>query len=275
MTNMSKPTTTPTTTNGSNAPCPITKLPPELRQMIYDFYFAAIHLPSLPEPGTSSNLFDCIEDKPTMILKRFFNLLHYSSRVRAETAPTIYKACFTNVWFSCDVYERSNGLKRIKEMCSLIRGVNKDVEFGLRLVVNGCDEDPFSRFVDSVLGLQVEGEDGIRLRRVSSIEQFRPAEQSHSTGPFTPTGPFHPTAPFHPARRFRMVKRFYPTEHWGQQMLRMSKSGNCSTHWKSGSETHELWMSGKLGRLDWSQFDFEFPATEQQQSSACAPEVPL
>jgi hypothetical protein len=90
MANTFKPTTTPTTTTtDNNAPCPITKLPPELRQMIYDFYFAAIHLPSLPEPGTSSNLFDRIEQTPTMILKRFFNLLHYSSRVRVETAPAI------------------------------------------------------------------------------------------------------------------------------------------------------------------------------------------
>lgn len=71
---------------GGNAPspCPITKLAPELRQMIYDYYFEGTQLPTLPEPGTSSDLFDNIEHSPTMILKHFFNLLHYSARVRTE-----------------------------------------------------------------------------------------------------------------------------------------------------------------------------------------------
>jgi hypothetical protein len=137
--------------------------------MIYDFCFEDTQLPSLPEPGTSSNLFDRIESNPTMVLKRFFNLLHYSSRMRAETAPMIYKVCFTNVWFSCDIPGRSNGLERIKEMCSLIGHLNKEIEFGLRFSVHSYDEDTFLQFVDSVLDSQMEGEDGIRLKYVRPI----------------------------------------------------------------------------------------------------------
>jgi hypothetical protein len=46
-------------------------------------------------------------------------------------------------------------------------------------------------------------------------------------------------------------------------MLAMSKLDNCYAHWKSETKTHEFWMYGTLARFDWSQFKFEFPATEQ------------
>jgi hypothetical protein len=106
---------------------------------------------------------------------------------------------------------------RVKEMCSLIREVDRDVEFGLRLVVHGYDEDTFLRFVDSVFGLQVGGEDGIQLESVGSKEQLRPIERFHPTGSFRPTG------------RSRRRTRFVPMEQ-NLRMLSMSKSGNCYAH---------------------------------------------
>lgn len=225
--------------------------------MVYDYYFKTVHLPSLPESGTSSNQFEDIKNTPTMILKRFFNHLHYSSRVRAETAPKIYKACFTNVWFSCDLPGRSNDLDRVKEMCSLLRDVNKDIKFSLRSNVHGHDDATFAQFVDSVLGLQVEGEDGVRLEYVLPAEDIRLTEH------------------FLRRERSRRTQRFHPIVHWEQQMSTMSKSGDCYTHWRSGTESHELWMFGALARLDWSEFDWHVQIPTTRRETAKEQDVPF
>lgn len=132
----------------------------------------------------------------------------------------------------------------MKEMCSLLRDVNKDIKFGLRFAVHGYNDATFSRLVDSILGLQGEREDGVRRIYVCPTEDARLTEY------------------FHRRQRSRRETHFGPTVHWEQQMMAMSKSGDCYAHWRSDAETHELWMSATLARLDWSQVYFEVPATK-------------
>jgi len=64
-------------------------------------------------------------------------------------------------------------------MCSLIRNVNKDIEFGSHFVVSGYDRSVFLRFVDTFFGLQAEGEDNLKLEYVCSARH--PGEQMRTS----------------------------------------------------------------------------------------------
>jgi hypothetical protein len=47
-------------------------------------------------------------------------------------------------------------------MCSLIRDVDKNIEFGLHFVVSDYDRKVFMGFVDSFSSLQAEGDFNLR-----------------------------------------------------------------------------------------------------------------
>jgi hypothetical protein len=94
-------TNTSASAAGNSAPCPTMELPPELRQIIYDFYLEDRKLPRVPKLGAYIDPFNRIEIRTTGPLGKDFGLLHCSSGVRAENALAIYKALFTGVWLLC------------------------------------------------------------------------------------------------------------------------------------------------------------------------------
>lgn len=206
-------------------------LPPELRQLIYDYYLSDRKLPNPRKPKTHINPFDRIEIKTTKILEGYFGILHHSSGVRAENVVAIYRAWFTGVWLLCDVDEhatdpqqRHGELKRVKEMCSLIREIDGGILFGLHFVVSDYSRSVFLRFVDSFFGLQDEGGEYLKPEYVCSAR------------------------------------------HWGEQMMTPSTSDICYTYWTTTRGDHELWMFGTLAKLDWSKFSFEFAAPEVERT---------
>lgn len=207
------------------------KLPPELRQMIYEYYLEDRKLPKPRKIQPHIDPFERIEIKTTKILEGYFGLLHHSSGVRAENVVAIYRAWFTGVWILCDIDEHTTDvqqchgeLKRVKEMCSLIREIDKSIVFGLRFVVSDYSRGVFLRFVDSFFGLQDEGEEYLKPEYVCSAR------------------------------------------HWGEQMFTSSTSGVCYTYWTTMRGDHELWMFGSLAKLDWRKFSFEFPTPEVERT---------
>jgi len=199
-------TNTSSSPASGNASCPFMELPPELRQLIYEYYFEDTKLPR----------------------KSYLGLLHFSSGVRAETAPVIYREWFTGMWLVLNVsegyYKRHNTrqFKLTIETCSQIHKVNRNIKFGLRFVVNGYSSSIFLRFVDSFFGLQAEEEDSPRPEYCSLHDQ-------------------------------------------GEQMLICSTSEICYTYRTLYGGRHELKLFGTLAKLDWSKFSFEFPTPTQME----------
>jgi hypothetical protein len=73
----------------------------------------------------------------------------------------------------CGISEHADDeLKRRKEMCSLIRDVDKNIEFGLHFVVSDYDRKVFMRFVDSFSGLQAEGDVNLRPEYVRAARHL-------------------------------------------------------------------------------------------------------
>jgi len=101
---------------GSSASCLIMKLPPELRQIIYEYYFEDRRLPRLRRLGSHIDPFNRVEIRSTGILSSYFGLLHYSSGVRAENVQAIYKAHFTGVWLLCDISDQHAEVRRTIEL---------------------------------------------------------------------------------------------------------------------------------------------------------------
>jgi hypothetical protein len=219
-------TTTSTSMTSNNASCPIMKLAPELRQMIYEYYFEDRKLPRVPKRRDYIDPFDRIEIRSTGLLRPYSGLLQYSSGVRRENVRAIYRARFTGVWLLCDISEqtdelpaRKDELKCVKDICSLIRDVDKDIEFGLHFVISDYEFSDFMSFVESFVSLQAVSED--------MLSWWPEYVQS--------------------------------ARYLGEQMLTSSTSGICYTYWSTATGGHELWLFGTLAKLDWSKFSFEFP----------------
>lgn len=160
ITNMADTAVTPTLT--SRAPCPVTKLPPELREMIYQYYFKGMEMKLSPlfedwrRTIFESELPRQISDFD--ILKPYFSMLHLSSRVRSETAPHIYKKVFTDAWFNFDIDGMFSDVKYMKDMFTCCRSINKDVKFGLQFTVTDHDRGVFLEFVDSFFNIHTTGD---------------------------------------------------------------------------------------------------------------------
>ncbi|GAB7335386.1 hypothetical protein MBLNU13_g07765t2 [Cladosporium sp. NU13] len=222
--------TTTTSAANSNIPCRIMKLPPELRQLIYDYYFADRKLPKTRKTKTHIDLFNRIEIRSTGVLGGYFGLLHHSSGVRAENVAAIYRAKFAGVWILCyvdghttDAQQPNGELKRVKDMCSLIREIDKDIVFGLHFAVTDHSRSVLLRFIDSFFGMQAEGEEHLKPEYV------------------------------------------YSASHWGERTLTSSTLGICYSYWTMMRRVHEFWMFGSLARLDWSKFYFEFPTPKLER----------
>jgi hypothetical protein len=199
------------------------KLPPELRKMIYNYYFEGIELPKTISIEYSTDPSLRKELSNTKVLKPYFGLIHHSAGVRAENVRKIYRACFTGKWLVCNINKHTaDGLERTIGMCSCIRSVDKRIEFGLRFVVRDYDEEVFLQLVGSFKGLQPRG------NRYLEPEFVRPGGR-----------------------------------HWGERApdLISDTAGICYTyHMRGFGRNEELWMFGELARLDWSKYSFEFPA---------------
>lgn len=175
-TNQTTAVTTSACAADSSVPCRIMKLPPELRKMIYDYYFEDRKLPLVLSSQYSMHPYYREETSATQALKPYFGLLHHSSGVRAENVRAIYRACFSGKWLVVTINKHTNELERTVETCSLIRKVNKRTKFGLRFVVGDYSESTFLSFVDSFFGLRAEGE---RYLRLEFVRPTRPwGEQS-------------------------------------------------------------------------------------------------
>lgn len=217
--------TTTASAPSSSGSCPIMKLPPELRKLIYGYYFEGIELPTSISIEYSTDPSLRKELTNTKILKPYFGLIHHSSGVRAENVRKIYRACFTGKWLVCNISKHTaDDLERTIGMCSCIRSVDKRIEFGLRFVVRDYDEENFLQLVDSFKGLQPRG------NRYLEPEFVRPGGR-----------------------------------HWGERApdLVSDTAGICYTyHMRGFGRNQELWLFGELARLDWSKYSFEFPAVE-------------
>jgi hypothetical protein len=153
----------------SKAPCPITKLPRELREMIYDYYFEAMETKcaKLYKPQFG----DCLDENDEWSmwqlprqttnfqpLEPYLSMLHLSSGVRFETDMEIYEAAFSGVWFNFELDSDTNDVQRMKAMFAQIRNMNTTVKFGLHFTV--CDHTPetFFQFVDSFFDIHTTGD---------------------------------------------------------------------------------------------------------------------
>ena len=170
-TNQITAVTTSASATDSSVPCRIMKLPPELRQMIYDYYFEDRKLPLVLRPQYSMHPYYREETSATQALKPYFGLLHHSSGVRSENVRAVYRACFSGKWLVATIDKHTNELERTVETCSLIREVSKRTKFGLRFVVGDYSESQFLSFVDSFFGLRAQGE---RYLRLEFIRPTRP-----------------------------------------------------------------------------------------------------
>lgn len=153
---MATTSTEPTFTSG--VPCPVGKLPIELREMIYDHYFNLMEASRSPQVIREYHFYhgkvrqveisDEVSDFQN--LKPYFSMLHLSSTVRSETSAKIYKRAFTDLCFNLEVDSTRNDIERAKTMLMTVLKANEDVEFGLRFHVRDCGRDVFLQFVESV-----------------------------------------------------------------------------------------------------------------------------
>ena len=218
------------TSQANDAPCPVSKLPPELREMIYQYYFedmkrldAATHLPEYGwhyDEEEEHTKWQCVwQVRNFKLLKPYLSMLHLSSVVRSRTAPYMYKAAFTNAWFNLGIDRDTNDTELMKGMFTQLHKVNKDVKFGLHFTVSDHSRDTFFEFVDSFFNI-------------------------HATNDYiVPT--------------FVRCKKDCETK---SLMLSSSSGAKIEYTYKTESKDfHRLWMFGTLARLDWSKFGFHSP----------------
>lgn len=142
-----------------DAPLPFMKLPPELRQNVYDYYFESlkdIHstkhlthaekLPDQEEDGTSvlqQNVFRIA------ILRQYLSLLHTSSLIRCEAAPIIYKdhVLDTKRRLIVRCPAKSRMLDRLRAFCSSIATYNINAKFTIFFAAGLIDDRNHSECV--------------------------------------------------------------------------------------------------------------------------------
>lgn len=217
----------------SSPSCPVTRLPPELRKIIYEYYFDSMktteseshsaHIPEYQyyyeEDGEHIKWRCAKQSDGFQILKPYLSILHLSRVVRLETATKTYATAFTDVWFNLEIDGEVNDVKRMKGMFSQIRSVNKKVEFGLHFTISDHTRETFYQFIDSFFDMRATEDDlvpaFIRCKEDSEAETL---------------------------------------------MLSSTEGAKIEYTYKSlCKDCHRLWMFGTLARLDWSKFDFEMP----------------
>jgi hypothetical protein len=214
----------------NDASCPVSKLPPELREMIYQYYFgdmkkldAATHLPEYGwhyDEDEEHTKWQCVwQVRNFKLLKPYLSMLHLSSVVRSETAPYMYKAAFTNAWFKLEIDRDTDDIELMKGMFAQLHEVNRDVKFGLHFTVSDHSRDTFFEFIDSFFNI-------------------------HATDDYiVPT--------------FIRCKKDCETK---SLMLSSSSGAKIQYTYKTESKDfHRLWMFGTLARLDWSKFELKLP----------------
>jgi hypothetical protein len=227
---MSVPTTASTTT--SSIPCPITALAPELREMIFDYYLAGMRSRKRKRQS------DTIRIGHFRNLQPYFSMLHFSSLVRSEIAYEAYEAAFSGTWFKFKVDGNVNDVERMQEMFTSIQDANKDIEFGLQLTVSNHGRGELRRFINSFFDRSMTK--GTLKHSFIHCKDFKEASQ--------------------------LQESHYNSNRMGLTIEYTHESRNrvCREFRRSG-EYHELWMFGKLAKLDWSRFDFEFKAIPQKR----------
>jgi hypothetical protein len=172
-------------------------------------------------------------------LKPYFSMLHFSSLVRSEISYEAYKAAFSGTWFQFRVDGKVNDVERMQEMFTSIRDANKDIEFGLQFTVSNHGRGELRRFINSFFDRSMT-KDKLKPSFIH-CKDFKEASQ--------------------------LQESHYNSNGMGLTIEYTHKSRNrvCREFRRSG-EYHELWMFGKLAKLDWSRFEFEFKAIPQKKS---------
>lgn len=211
---------------------PITSLPLELREMIYEYYLEGMDLACTQshKPKYACYYDDEVEDWITwrcprqtnsfQPLQPYLGMLHLSSGVRFETDTEIYEAAFTDVWFNLEIDSDTNDIKRMKDIFTQIRYINRDVKFGLHFTVSNHNRDTFLRFVDSFFNIHATED--------NTAPAFVRCQKDRET----------------------------------QRLMRASNASDAKinyTYKSEGHDFHRLWMYDTLGRLDWSRFNFKVP----------------
>jgi hypothetical protein len=225
------------TSKADKVPCPFSKLTPELREMIYQYYFedmkkldAAVHLSEYgwhyDEAGEYTN-WQCVWQVSNFkLLKPYLSMLHLSSVVRSETAPYMYKTAFTNAWFNLEINRDINDTELMMDMFTQLRNISKDIKFGLHFTVGNQTRETFLEFINSFFNIHAT-EDRITPTFVSCK-----ADSESKT-------------------------------------LRRSSNSGAKIEYTYKSESrdfHRLWMFGTLAMLDWSKFEFELPPPSRSKS---------
>ena len=222
-------------TNTSSASCSVAKLPKELREMIYSYYFNLMQA-SRPQQskthycfyyGTMQPYEEPSHTSDFQTLKPYFSMLHLSPVVRSDTAATIYKAAFANRWINLEIDSTRNDTERTKVMLSTFPTANADMEFGLHFEVRDCGRDVFLQFVESVL--DVLASDGELWPELDDRWGY-------------PEGG-------------RVVKTPNPDGKVGYM------------HESDYKDRHQLWVFGALAKYDWSGFEFELPSPGRAHGS--------
>jgi hypothetical protein len=165
-------------------------------------------------------------------------MLHFSSLVRSEIAYEAYEAAFSEAWFRFKVEGKVNDVKRMRDTFACIRTANRDIKLGIRFIVSDHSRNRLQRFVNSFFNTSMtEGKMEPLYIHCKDCVEPSTLEMSYSELNNTDS------------------KIVYTQK---------SRTGVYRELTESG-EYHELYMFGKLARLDWSRFDFEFKAIPQKK----------
>lgn len=221
----------------NRASCPVTKLPVEVREMIYRYYFKGMEIKlsrsSKRTDQKRNNIFELDLETPLQIssfdiLKPYYSMLHLSSVVRSETAPYVYNLALSGVWFNFDIDGDFSDVKGMEDMLTCCRAANKDIKFGLHFTVSGHSRSVFLQLVDAFFNIHAT-KDYLRpifvgCKRSAEMETLIESSTSNAKIEYT-----------------------YRSERTGQH--------------------HQLWMFGTLARLDWSRFEFEVPSQKKARAT--------
>jgi hypothetical protein len=226
---MSLPATASTTI--SSIPCPITALAPELREMIFEYYHEVM--------GSRERERQWYEIRIGHFrnLKPYFSMLHFSSLVRSEIAYEAYQAAFSWAWLQFKVEGKVDDVERMRDTFACIRTANRDIKLGIHFVVSDYGRDELMRFVNSFFHTPMTGGN-----MASSFVHCSDGVESST------------------------LQRWYQDlNNRDSKIIYTLKSRTGAYRELTGSgEYHELYMFGKLAKLDWSGFDFEFAAPPQR-----------
>jgi hypothetical protein len=227
---MSAPTVASTTP--PSIPCPITALAPELREMIFGYYLEGIR-----SRRRNRQVYG-IRIGHFRKLKPYFNMLHFSSFARSEIAYEAYQAAFSEAWFRFKVEGEVDDVERMRDTFACIRTANRDIKLGIHFVVSDHGRDELLRFVNSFFRTYMTGRN-----MTHSFVHCRDGVESST------------------------LQRWYQDlNNRDSKIMYTLKSRTGAYRELTGSgEYHELYMFGKLAKLDWSRFDFELAALPRKE----------